>query len=369
MFYIIVSIGSSHASFCFTLDFLTRPGIVPFRFSGLSVIGTIFFLLNLVLFVLNVALISFRFATRSGSFQSSFLDPAESLFVPASIVSVGTILLNIAEYGPTSSSYWLQRALLVLFWGYAILAILTCCGFYLILWNTQTFLLSEMMPIWIFPAYPLLLLAPIADILTGALDNTSAWRMTVGAVCVQGVGFTLSILIYSAFIHRLMIHQLPAAVVRPGMFVSVGPSGFTAAGIIGIGDNIQRNVPSGLLGSGEQFGIASAVLLTWTGIFLWGVAIWFFLISVGAHLSLLVPGRRESRRAAFDMTWYTFVFPNTALVTATLAIGKSLHSRPIEIIGIILAIALVATWMFVFVSMVRAVLRKKILWPRTVETN
>ena len=64
MFYIIVSIGSSHVSFCFTLDLLTRSGIVPFRFSGFSVIGTIFFLLNLVLFVLNVALISFRFTTH-----------------------------------------------------------------------------------------------------------------------------------------------------------------------------------------------------------------------------------------------------------------------------------------------------------------
>ena len=213
------------------------------------------------------------------------------------------------------------------------------------------------------------LLAPVVDILTGTLDQTSAWRMIVSAVCVQGMGFILSILIYSAFIHRLMIHQLPPAVVRPGMFVAVGPSGFTAAGIIGIGDNIQRNAPSGLLGSREQFGIISAVLMTWTEIFLWGVAIWFFLISVGANLSLLVPGRWEGRRAAFDMAWYTFVFPNTALVTATLAIGKSLRCRHIEIIGTVLAIAVVATWMFVFVSMVRAALGKKILWPRAVETS
>jgi len=38
----------------------------------------------------------------------------------------------------------------------------------------------------------------------------------------------------------------------------------------------------------------------------------------------------------FDMTWFSFVFPNTALVTATLAIGRSLEARAVQVFGYVL---------------------------------
>lgn len=49
-------------------------------------IGVLFFLLNLVLFILNCVFITMRFIMVPGSFMHSFLDDVESLFIP-SVVS------------------------------------------------------------------------------------------------------------------------------------------------------------------------------------------------------------------------------------------------------------------------------------------
>jgi hypothetical protein len=80
-----------------------------------------------------------------------------------------------------------------------------------------------MTPIWIFPAYPLLLVGPFAANLIDALpDSAAAARINsiaiaLGAICIQGTGFLVSLMIYSAFIYRLMTQKLPRETTRPGM--------------------------------------------------------------------------------------------------------------------------------------------------------
>ena len=54
------------------------------------------------------------------------------------------------------------------------------------------------------------------------------------------------------------------------------------------------------------------------------------------------------------MTWFSFVFPNTALVTATFAVGDAFGSVVIQIIGFVMTCILVVVWIFAFGMMIRA---------------
>lgn len=67
---------------------------------------------------------------------------------------------------------------------------------------------------------------------------------------------------------------------------------------------------------------------------------------------------------AFDMNWYSFIFPNTALITATFVVGNAFGSRAIQIIGCVLTPILIAVWCFVFGMMIRAIILEDILWPQ-----
>ncbi len=110
------------------------PVTVPFRFKGLATIGIVFFLFNILLFIFNVVMISLRFYTYPETFKASFMHPSERLFMPAAVVSFGTILINISQYGVSRAGPWLSRAVLVMFWLDATLALISSAGIYLLMW-------------------------------------------------------------------------------------------------------------------------------------------------------------------------------------------------------------------------------------------
>src|SRR5690242_20479962 len=138
-----------------------------------------------------------------------------------------------------------------------------------------------MTPVWIFPAYPLLIVGPHAANLAGKLDPDRALLVVISGFVIQGIGFLVSLMIYSAFLYRLMTQKLPKESLRPGMFISVGPSGFTIAGLIGMGRVLPKIVDKDFMGEGmgEFAGKVSMICANWMGLWLWGLAFWFFFVS------------------------------------------------------------------------------------------
>lgn len=141
-----------------------------------------------------------------------------------------------------------------------------------------------MTPIWIFPAYPLLLLGPLASNLIDAVPDAAAaarinsLAIALTAVTIQGAGFMLSLMIYSAFIYRLMTRKLPQEIARPGVFVSVGPSGFTVAGIVHLGNVLPKILPANFFWVSEDSNHAALllkILADVVGLWLWGLCIWY----------------------------------------------------------------------------------------------
>lgn len=64
------------------------------------------------------------------------------------------------------------------------------------------------------------------------------------------------------------------------------------------------------------------------------------------------------------MTWFSFVFPNTALITATFAIGQAFSCKAINIIGCVAILPLLLMYFFVCYMMIRAIVTHQILWPQ-----
>ena len=91
--------------------------------------------------------------------------------------------------------------------------------------------------------------------------------------------------------------------------MSIGPFGFTAGSITQLGNQASAFIPPDFLDSPytiDVFRIVSVLV----GLWLWGLAAWFFLISVGSLWKYV----RAGSSMPFQMTWWSFVFPNTALV-------------------------------------------------------
>ncbi|KAL6244415.1 hypothetical protein RBB50_008657 [Rhinocladiella similis] len=338
---------------------------VPYRFRGLYTIGLIFFLLNIVFYLIIWAMIITRFMLYPWTFKASLTHPTESLFVPAFAVSFGTILINIVEYGAGAVGAWLHRTVVVLFWFDCGVAIGLSIAIYFILWSTLTFTIARMTPVWIFPAYPLLIMGPHAANLSDKVANVPhAIRIIIAGFTIQGIGFLVSLTIYSAFVYRLMTQKLPAEPLRPGMFVSVGPSAFTVSGTIGMAQNLQRVIGSSPTSEFMAMpGLLAARVLrlcaNWMSLWLWGLAWWFFFISLLSNAQCL----HTDHHMPFSMTWFSFIFPQTALTTATFAVAEAFDVDAIRVIGCVMTVVLILAWAMVVACMVRAIIKKQVLWP------
>ncbi|KAG6012632.1 hypothetical protein E4U54_007407 [Claviceps lovelessii] len=336
-----------------------------YRAGWITTVGLCFCLLNVAFFVMNCILLSCRFYMRPGTFTRSFTDQVESLFIPAFFVSIAMILINICEYWVPHCGAWLLRTLQVCFWLYVGLSAVASAGLYLILWSTLAFPIHMMTPTWVFPAYPLLLTCPFAAHLIDSADvagHPTSINKTAIALCAtatQGTGCLIAFMISAAFIYRLMTQKLPRDMQRPGVFISIGPFAFTAAGIAQLGSQAKSIIPDNFLNTPVTADVIKVVSVL-VGLWLWGLAMWFFLVSVGSLWKYTHGGHNMP----FQMTWWSFVFPNTALVVATETMGDVFNNRGIHLFGAVMTICLIVVWIGVFATMIYCLWTRKLLWPQ-----
>uniref|UniRef100_L2G403 C4-dicarboxylate transporter n=1 Tax=Colletotrichum fructicola (strain Nara gc5) TaxID=1213859 RepID=L2G403_COLFN len=339
---------------------------LPYQAAWLNGIAIAFFLLNVLLFVMNCVLATLRFHWRPGTLIHTFTDQTESLFIPASVVSFAIICINICQFGVPYVGPWLLRIMQILFWSYTAMSMLASATIYLVLWSTLVFPIHTMTPTWVFPAYPLLLTAPFASNLITAASQTNQTQVilnrtaiALSAVATQGAGCLIAFMISAAFIYRLMTQKLPRDFQRPGVFISIGPFAFTVGGIVLLGNQADKILPQGFLGTDLAVPIIK-VLSVMIGLWLWGLSVWFFVVSVGSLWKYV----RPANKMPFQMTWWSFVFPNTALVTATAALGKVFQNSGLQIFACVMAAGLIVVWVVVFVTMVRCLYKRELLWPK-----
>ncbi len=179
----------------------------------------------------------------------------------------------------------------------------------------------------------------------------------VAGVTYLGLGFSVAFVLYSLYIYRLTQEGFPAAPMRPGMFIAVGPREFTATGLI----SLSRSIPADYAYVPAQYPAAAQILKVmalWIGIWMWALAFWFFAFSaIALTMGIL------KKRIRFSMAWWAIVFPNTAFTLATSLIGEELDSEGIKGVASAMTILIVIGWFVVMFSHIRAVVRGKVLWP------
>lgn len=85
-------------------------------------------------------------------------------------------------------------------------------------------------------------------------------------------------------------------------------------------------------------------------------------MSVGSFWKYARP--EHEAKIGFQMTFFSFVFPNTALLTATYQIANAFSCRPLQIVGCAMTGLLVLVWAIIFVTMIRCIWKRELLWPK-----
>lgn len=331
--------------------------VQPYKFNGLEAIGKTFYIVNLVTFISFLALISARFIRKPRAFFTSLHHPSEGFFFGGFWVAVALLIYGCQVYGVPSTGPWLIDAIRVIFWMYFACALLVAVLQYHVIFQVERLSPSDAMPAWILPAYPFLVTGTLAAAIAKTQPTDRAIEIIIAGLAGQGLGWILALLIYTVYLNRLIHSNMPDPSVRPGMFVSVGPTAYTCAGLISLGKQAKAQIPDDFLGP-MSFPVGEIwySIAVPAAIFLWLTAIWFSSLSTVSVL-------RGSRQMTFSLQWWAFVFPNAGLAIATIRIGEALDSAPIKIAGTVITIILVPLWFFCAIMHIRAVWRRDILAP------
>jgi tellurite resistance protein TehA-like permease len=200
-------------------------GNTPNKFTGLQTIGKVVFIFDLFLFVLFTGLMITRFILIPRKTIASLHHPVEGLFHGTYWVSVALILNCAHIYGNPKTGSWLTKALEVCFWIYCGIAFIVGVMQYSMFFRLERLNVTDAVPAWIFPIYPLLVVGTLAGTILPSQPDGPSWNIFIGGVFCQGLAWVVSFLMYGLYMNRLMSGSLPSPTTRPGMFVSVGPAG------------------------------------------------------------------------------------------------------------------------------------------------
>ncbi|CAF9930802.1 MAG: hypothetical protein GOMPHAMPRED_005742 [Gomphillus americanus] len=326
----------------------------PHQFPGLFTIGTIVYILDLVVFVVACGAILTRFILVPESLTASLLHPTESLFFPTWWLALVTILNGAQLYGYLDSP-WLPDALFVMFWIYIACTFIMAVVMY---WNLfaappTRLTMQGMTPAWILPVFPIMLTGTFAGTIASVLAPGRHITVLLAGITFQGLGWMISFLMYAMLFQRLMLYGLPPPNLRPGLFMAVGPPSFTGLALLSLARGIQ---PNGYFKAHPDSIPTLQYLADFIAVFLWALSFWFWCIA-------LVSVLHTCRRMTFHLVWWAFVFPNIGFSLITIQIGLVFESESIQWVASAMTVIVVIVWLVVLGFNVRAVIRKEIMMP------
>ncbi|CAN9328928.1 hypothetical protein CUC08_Gglean008155 [Alternaria sp. MG1] len=337
----------------------TLIAIQPHSFPGLITIGAVFYILNLMLFTAVTMTMVLRFTKYAGSFKASITHEREGLFLGPFFLSIATIITGTQKYvieayeADHPNRAWAVTTMAVAFWAYTFFAFCLASFQYSFLFCHHTYKLTSFMPSWLLPIFPIMLSGTIASTIAASQPVSARMPILVAGLGCQGLGFTVAILMYAHYIGRLMQVGYPDREHRGAMFIAVGPPSFTCLALIGMANALPDDFD--LQGDGLVDAKLLRTLALIVALFLWVLAMWFFMVTLIAVIN--------SWAVYFHLGWWAMVFPNTGFVIATISIGNSLKDETVLYVGNGLTIAVITMWFFVLFKHVQAVYVADIIYP------
>ncbi|VDB92312.1 unnamed protein product [Peniophora sp. CBMAI 1063] len=316
-------------------------------------VETVFFFLNLLLFVINLSTLGAQAVLYPRQARRLITDPSKNIFVPLVVLSFATLIIGTINYAVVPG---LIHADLVygLFWLYVALAVLVTFPL-LMLWFNRPHDISTFTPAWMFLIFPLMLVGVVAFNVLKIMDPLDS--RTVG---VLYVGYFFQGIPSYDVLHRdlhtsaddgkssLFRHQ------ANGAFVACGPPGFTALALINLGAQARKILPAHNLVSdlaGEVW-YASSVLCAFL---LFGLAI--FLLVFGA-----LPYWFKLHKHLHEILGcWALTFPNVGWIGSLGALADALGIPKLRIVQTVCALMLVGVWVVLAVLTVVAFWRGLIL--------
>ncbi|MEV0738688.1 TDT family transporter [Streptomyces sp. NPDC050549] len=188
---------------------------------------------------------------------------------------------------------------------------------------------------WLMPVVP-----PMVSAATGALLVPHApagqlrLALLLGCYAMLGLGLVAALLVLAMIYGRLVHHDAPTGAIVPTVWIGLGALGqaVTALGALAVAAPSTLPAP---------YARGAEVLALLGGVVVWGFALLWLALATGLTARTIRTG------LPFAPTWWSFIFPVGALVTATSALAARTGSVLFVWAAVVFYVLLVPAWIVV----------------------
>jgi len=333
--------------------YVTLAGLKNHPGHPLTVVETIFYFLNMVLFLLNTTTLLLQFILYPRQARRLITDPTKGIFVPLMVLSFATIIIGTINYG-VPAGHVTPDFIYGLFWTYVALSVAVCFPM-LMIWFNKPHDLTKFTPAWAFLVFPMMLVGVVAfnTLKVIAPEEPRALGVLLTGYIFQGLGFFMTFFYICIYILRIMTTGFMDGHQANGAFVACGPPGFTALALINLADYSRdilthRQLISDIAGEVWYAGSILAALL------LFGLAVFFFIFGALPYWFKLHKNLNEI------LGCWALTFPNVGWILTLRKLGDIFDIQGFHVLNLVMTIFMCVTWLVLFVLTVLAFWEGKI---------
>lgn len=311
------------------------PGAGPALYGA----GEGLWLFNIGLFMLFSVLYVARWILFWHEAKQIFSHNIVSMFIGTIPMGLATIINGFLFFGLPRWGNSMIEIAQVLWW--IDVAMSLACGVLIpyFMFTRQAHGLDKMTAIWLLPLVAAEVAAVSGGLLASHLANADAQFATlIASYVLWAYSVPVAFGILTILFLRMAMHRLPPDSMAASSWLSLGPIGTGAFGMIVLGSDAPAIFAAqGMAG----IGTVAAGVGTIAGILLWGVGLWWLL------LATLITIRYFRAGVPFNLGWWGYTFPLGVYTVTTLKLGVLLKIAAFSTFGTTLVIVLALMWLLV----------------------
>lgn len=314
-------------------------GQLPLAAEWPKALGEALWFSNIALFCLCTLMYASRWVLFFDEAKQIFGHSTVSMFFGTIPMGLATIINGFVLYGVPRWGEGVVAVAEVLWWIDVAMAL--ACGVLIpfMMFTRQQHSIDQMTAVWLLPVVAAEVAAASGGLLAPHLADASAqFTMLITSYVLWAYSVPVALSILVILLLRMALHKLPHESMAASSWLSLGPIGTGALGMLLLGSDAPAIFAAH--GMASIGGVAAGIGLI-AGVLFWGLGVWWMV------LALLITGRYFKAGIPFNLGWWGFTFPLGVYAVTTLKLGVMLRLAFFDVVGVALVLMLAVMWAIV----------------------
>jgi C4-dicarboxylate transporter/malic acid transport protein len=332
---------------------------LPLSFPGQHALAVSLWCVDIVLYAVFTAMFAARWVFYPETIKPLLHHPLQSMFLGTLPMGLAPIINGIVLFAGPHFGAGAYSVAYELWCCDALLAVVVAVGVPYLMFTEQNHAFERVTAVLLLPIVAPEVAASSAAALAPHLVAQTAQLVVGAGYLLWAISVPLAFSVLTVVFFRLVIHKLPHRDLGPSSWLTLGPIGTGALGLLTLGQAAPGAFAGTTLASvaalARDFGLIGSLIL-------WGAGVWWLA------LALLFTLRYRREGLPFNLGWWGFTFPLGVFTAATLSLYRATGFEAFIVVGSLFAILLGGLWSVVLSRTWREVARGHLFYAPCLAT-